>query len=259
MKKIALILTIVAAVCSGCWKTEGFEMSQYSIYTSWDCATRNVLNNYVDIAFISNAWINGDDSVRRAIEDEYLPYQRIRHEDGDEYGVYDGSTLLLTINTGGKPIDDNDANWLITNYVKNSGYDGIEPIFCYSSKHTRAELRHTGINEWTVALDSITCDGSTSDWTLTVPDTVTPVSLFDIPYVLSGSGVYIIDGTSVDGNYTRTPITMSYTFTEPLHHKTGTKSTFESGTMDIIVSKADCDNKTVRVNFNTGDYILTSH
>lgn len=259
MKKIAIILSIVAAVCCGCWKTEGFVMPQYGIYRSWEFATRNVLTNYVELAFIGNAWINGNDSVRRAIEDEYLPYQRIRHEGGNEYGIYNGSTLQLLINTGGKAIDEADANWLITNYQGGTDYDGTRPIFCYSGKHTRLEIRHTGVNEWNVRLDSVSCDGSTSDWTISVPGTETPVSLTDIPYTFNGSGIYMLDGTSVDGNYTRSPITMRYTVTETLNHKVGTPATFESGILDIIVSKADCDDRAVRVDFSTGDYILTSH
>ncbi len=259
MKKIAIILSIVAAVCCGCWKTESFVMPQYSIFDSWNFATRSVLTDYVEFAFITNAWINGDDSVRRAVEDEYLPYQSIRHEGDNEYGIYNGSTLLLLIYTGGKAIDEADANWLITNYQSGSDYDGTAPIFCYSGKHTRLEIRNTGINEWNVGLDSASCDGSTSDWTISVPGTETPVSLIDVPYTFSGSGIYMIDGTSVDGNYTRSPITMRYTVAEPLNHQVGTPATFESGILDIIVSKADCDDKTVRVDFSTSDYVLTSH
>ncbi|MBO7629182.1 MAG: hypothetical protein J6S87_04460, partial [Bacteroidales bacterium] len=138
-------------------------------------------------------------------------------------------------------------------------YDGTAPIFCYSDKHTRLEIHNTGINEWNVSLDSASCDGSTSDWTISVPGSETPVSLSDVPYTFSGSGIYMLDGTSVDGNYTRSPITMRYTVTETLRHKVETPATFESGILDIIVSKADCDDRTVRVDFSTGDYILTSN
>ena len=249
MKKIILALVLISVVCCGCWKTEDIVMTQYGIFESWHSATASILNESVNPAFISNAWINGNDSVRRAIEDQYFPNTRIRHEGGDEYGIYEGTSLLLLINTGGKAIDDTDANWLITRYSNYTISSEPAPSFFTSGRHTRLELRHTGDNEWTVNLDSATCDGSTSDWILSAPGTETPVTLNDIPYTLSGGGIYLFDGTSFDSSYTYSPVTMRYTFSEPLLHKLESRALFSAGIMDIILSKQDCDDKTVHVEF----------
>ena len=240
MKKIAFILSIVAIVCCGCWKTDHYKYNDPErIFNSWKNTTQNVLSETVDLAFISNAWISGDDSVRRAIEDEYFPYTRIRHEGGDEYGIYEGTSLLLIINTGGKAIDENDANWLITKHAMYSRYVETSPIFYTSSKHTRMDIRHTGDNEWNVRLDSATCDGSTSDWTISVPGTETPVSLFETQYTLGGTGVYVFDGTAYDGNtYVESPVTMRYNLIDPLRQKVDTKPNFEFGTVNMFISKA---------------------
>lgn len=261
MKKIIFILSIVATVCCSCWKIDGFRYNdRESIYNSWKYTTQNVLSETVNLAFISNAWINGNDSVRRAIEDEYFPYTRIRHEGGNEYGIYEGTSLLFIINTGGKAIDEDDASWLITKYDVYSRFVETAPIFYTSDKHTRMDIRHTGDNEWNIRLDSATCDGSTSDWTISVPGTETPVSLFDTQYTLGGTGVYLFDGTAYnkDGTYAESPVTMRYTLTEPIRQQVDTKPNFEFGTVDMVVSKAGHNDITVRVEiFSSDRYRIT--
>ena len=260
MKKILFILSIVATVCCGCWKREGFKYNDSErIFDSWKYTTQNVLAETVNLAFISNAWINGDDSIRRTIEDEYFPYTRIRHEGGDEYGIYDGTSLLFLINTGGKSIDDNDANWLITKYDTYSRYVQTAPLFYTSEKHTRMDIRHTGDNEWNVRLDSATCDGSTSDWTISVPGTETPVNLFETQYTLSGTGVYLFDGTSFNSDNTNSSVTMRYTLTEPIRQQVDTKPLFEFGTVDIVVSKAGFNDITVRAEIFSDDKYTITH
>ena len=248
MKKIIFILSIVATVCCGCWKIDGFRYNDHEgIFNSWKYTTQNVLSETVNLAFISNAWINGDDSVRRAVEDEYFPSTRIRHEGGNEYGIYDGTSLLFIINTGGKAIDEDDANWMITKYNVYSRYVETSPIFYTSSKHTRLDIHYAGNNEWHVQLDSATCDGSTSDWTISVPGTETPVDLFKTQYTLGGTGVYVFEGSAFNGEYISSPVTMRYTLTEPLRQQVDTKPHFEFGTLDMVVSKADYNDITVHV------------
>ena len=249
MKKIAFILGIAAIVCCSCWKLDHYKYNDPTrIFNSWIYTTQNVLSETVNLAFISNAWINGNDSMRRAVEDEYFPYKRIRHEGGNEYGIYEGTTLQYIINTGGKAIDEDDANWLITKYETYYRYVETAPIFYTSGRHTRIDIRRTGNNEWNIQLDSATCDGSTSDWILSVPGTETPVNLFETQYTLGGTGVYVFDGTAYNGDtYVESPVTMRYNLIDPLRQKADTRPYFEFGTVDMVVSKAGHNDITVRV------------
>ena len=243
MKKIFFILTITAIVCCSCWKTGYYKNNRYEIYSSWYTSVKTILNENVDFAFISNAWINGNDSVRRIIEDNYLPYRRIRHEGGNEYGIYNGANLILTINTGGKKIDDPDANWLITRY---GNYDIIEvqqamPTFLSSNAHSRMSISNMGGNAWRVNLDSASHGGSTSNWTSTADGTETPIHLMENDFSLEGSGVFMYEGTSFDGTNSPSPVTMQYTFTEPMKHNHTATALFSYGKVDFLVTKEGCD------------------
>lgn len=250
MKKALFILSLCAVICSGCWKHGMHADNGNDIFNSWKNSTQAVLNETVNLAFISNAWINGDDDTRRFIEDIYFPDTRIRHEGGNEYGIYRGTQQLLLINTGGKTIDEDDANWLITRYSNYDQYysDGIRPVFLGSYNHTRLNISRQGIDKWTVKLDSVTCSGSTTDWTITVPDNEIPVSLFNTNFTLSGSGVYLFDGSAYFDNYhhVQSPVTMRYEIVTPVRQRTSDKCLFESGVVDIIVSKESYEDLSLR-------------
>lgn len=238
MKRIFLLLTLCALLCSGCWKDTIQVGNDWRMLDSWKYSTKGILEESVNVAFISNAWINGDDSTRRVIEDLYFPDTRIRHDGGNEYGIYNGTQLVMLINTGGKTIDDVDADWLVTRYDYYETFFDVRPKFFSTQGHTRLNIRSLGGNEWSVALDSITCLGSTSDLTLSVPGTEVPVSLFSTPFTLSGSGTFVFDGYAYDNwNSVESPVTMRYDYSTPMRQKVGDCNNFDRGVVDIVVSK----------------------
>lgn len=241
MKKILFILSICTIVCTSCWKTGSYVNNAQSIFESWRVATQSVLKQNVHMAFIANAWINGDDSVKRAIEDQYFPTLRLRHDGDNEYGLYRGPQLLMLFNTGGKAIDEPGADWLITQH----SIDGIynpQPAYFNVPGHPRLNIRNLGGNEWSVVLDSLTCEGSSSDWLISVPGTATPIDLFATPFTLSGSGAFFYEGSNLyNGSYDPIPITMRYNFRTPMRQKVGSFVNFDNGKVDIVVSKEAYD------------------
>ena len=239
MKRILLILSLLSIVCSSCWKTEEIEgtetLTGIKIYKTWRSATESVLNEPVRYAFICNAWANGNDSVRRAVEDAYLPYLRLRDEGNNEYGYYDGTNLIMTVNTGGKNLDEADAQWLVTVYGGYRKYNEPAPAFITSTDHSRLTIKYLGTNQWNVALDSVTCKESTSDWTLTVPGTEVPTDVCATRYTLEGTGQYRNFPYSVNG-----AVTISYTISEPVrHHSTTFYTVFDAGTVDMTATKPE--------------------
>ena len=240
MKRTLIILGLCAMICCGCWKRGVHPDNGYDIFNSWNTSTKAILDETVNFAFISNAWINGNDSVRKRIENLYFNTNNIRYEGGDKYGIYRGTKQLLVINTGGKTIDDANANWLITRYSNYDQYysSGIKPVFLGNYNHTQLNIRNIGNNKWSVKLDSLNSSGSAIDWIIAVPGDQTPVSLFDVNYSLSGSGVFLFDGTTnFDHHDVQSPVTMHYEIVNPLQQTTSNECKFKSGMVDIIVSK----------------------
>lgn len=241
MKKTILLLALLAMVCSSCWKTEEIEGTEIQtgikIYKSWRSATRSVIDVPVRYAFICNAWANGNDSVRRAVEDEFLPYIRLRDEGNNEYGYYYGTDLFMTINTGGTALDATDAHWLITVYGGYSRYNenGSDPYFLSSKSLSRLSIKHLGENQWNIVLDSATCAESTSDWTLTIPDTEVPTDLCATCFTLEGNGRY-----RHFSYFYEDAVTITYTITEPLqNHGTASYSCFDAGKVNMTVTKRE--------------------
>lgn len=233
-----MLLTLCALICSGCWKDTIQVVNDWQILDSWKYSTKGILEESVNVAFLSNAWINGDDSTRRVIEDLYFPDTRIRHDGGNEYGIYNGTQLVMLINTGGKTIDAADADWVVTRYDYYETFFDVRPEFFSTHGHTRLNIRSLGANEWSVALDSITCMSSTSDLTLSVPGTEVPVSLFSTPFTLSGFGTFVFDGYAYDNwNSVESPVTMHYNYSTPMRQKVGDYNNFDRGVVDIVVSK----------------------
>ena len=255
MKRIALILTLCAIVCSGCWKDTITWSKSEQILNSWEYSTKGILEETVNVAFLSNAWINGNDSVRRVIEDNYFPTSRIRHEGGNDYGIYNGTQLVMLINTGGKTIDAVDADWLVTRYEYYQTFFDVRPEFFSSQGHTRLNIRSLGNNEWSVALDSLTCLGSTSYLTLSVPGDEVPVSLFSKPFTLSGGGTLVFSGSAFNnGNFVQSPVTMLYTLSTPMQQKVGNVNTFDNGVVDIVVSKAGEEDRVLHAELQNGNW-----
>ena len=238
MKRTILLLTLLALVCSSCWKTEEIEGTEIhtaiKIYKSWRSTTENVIDVPVRYAFICNAWANGNDSVRRAVEDEFLPYIRLRDEGNNEYGYYYGTDLFMTINTGGTALDATEAQWLITVYGDYSRYEP-EPAFLSSESLSRLSIKHLGASQWNIVLDSATCEGSTSDWTLTVPDTEIPTDLCATRFALEGNGEYRHFSYFYNG-----PVTITYSITKPLrNHGAASSTRFDAGTVNMTVTKRE--------------------
>ena len=245
MKRSILLLSLLAMVCSSCWHTEEIEGTEIQtgikIYKSWRSTTESVMDIPVRYAFICNAWANGNDSVRRAVEDEFLPYIRLRDEGNNEFGYYEGNTLVMTVNTGGKALDATDAQWLITVYGGYTRYTEPAPAFLSNGSHSRLSINYLGASQWNIVLDTATCAESTSDWTLTIPDTEVPTDLCATRFTLKGNGQYRHFTYSYEG-----AVTITYTIAEPLqNHGTASYSSFDAGKVNMTVTKREWDDLNV--------------
>lgn len=244
MKNNILIFCLLALICIGCGHDERGKLTQRGkeITDSWDFATKEILNHAVLPVFQINRWIDGNDSVRRAIEDQYFTYQKIRYDGDGIYGVYYGANRLYAINTQGASLSDNGADWIITTLqpYRADPYLIAIPEFAISRDSCSLHIRNAGNGFWNIELDTASFYGSTSNLRISFPNGIEWSDFSDAQYALEGNGCYAFKGSSNE------EIFLHYQIDETLSRGT---SWWEAGTLTLCASTAGEDDINVKTIF----------
>jgi len=212
MKRTLLIITVIALVCMGCGREKRGMLTKRGkdVHDSWLLFSQEIIQNTIVPAFQMDAWIKGNDTIRRMVEDNYFPYMRIRQDYVNVYSLYDGAVKVLSVNTNGHALADNGAAWEITTYNPTPGYDnGASPQFMCIPDHWYLNVSKTANQHWDIQLDTASCMGSNCNWHLTLPARDTLVYFSQAAYTLAGQGTFKYSGD----------VFLRYTIDETLLHE----------------------------------------
>ncbi|MDL2308724.1 hypothetical protein LJC68_05580 [Bacteroidales bacterium OttesenSCG-928-B11] len=87
-----------------------------NVYNSWNSAMSTLINNYFDIPFLFNAWLETPEELRDNIEDALFPYYKIRQLGENEWGLYNATELLYHITKNNLTLSEPGAEWTVTYY-----------------------------------------------------------------------------------------------------------------------------------------------
>lgn len=197
MKRTLFIITVIALVCIGCGREKRGMLTKRGkeVHDSWLQFSQEIIQKTIVPAFQMDAWINGNDTIRRKVEDTFFPYMRIREDFVNVYSLYDGAERVLSINTNGKTLADNGVTWEICTYNLTPGYDnGARPQFMSIPDHWYLTVTKTDNQQWNIQLDTAACMGSNCDWQLTLPARDTLVYFYHGEYSLTGKGTFKYSG-----------------------------------------------------------------
>ncbi|MCK9339009.1 MAG: hypothetical protein PHQ33_01200 [Bacteroidales bacterium] len=237
MKKLAFLnILLLLIVCNSCEWQEAEERGNLTqrgkqIYDIWDYSSQSILNDFVDKAFIFNAWYTANDSVKRIIEDQWFPYYKIRNDGNGKYGLYSGTTLDFSFETNLQSLTDSSANWTITrhnSYLEMNTYYSCEPII------NSVKINYTNNMEWDIRIDSNSNSNSSALWHLHISGNSVPESISLADYELSGHGVFAMQNyESIGGRYGNAPTFLEYEIAENFAHSPG--ANWERGSVDILL------------------------
>jgi hypothetical protein len=197
MKRTLFFITVIALVCMGCGREERGKLTKRGkeIHDSWLLVSQTIIENNIVPTFQMDAWINGDDNIRRMVEDAYFPYMRIRQDYVNVYSLYDGAEKVLSVNTNGYTLADNGAVWEICIFNPTPGYDnGARPQFMSIPEHWYMTVTKTANQQWEIQLDAASCMGSNFDWQFTLPAQDTNVYFSYEEFFLAGKGTFKYSG-----------------------------------------------------------------
>lgn len=249
MRKLQYILVILIVACVGCGKDNHGMLTNRgkTICGSWHMGTAIVMEDIINPAFHFNAWLNGNEHVRRAIEDNYFPDLRIRQDGESIYGVYHNAQLLLRINTQGTNIDAEGAQWILTCFYSGSefsyyGHPYVLPDFTDVKGAKEMTISYLGNYQWGIEAHEDSFDGVNINWTLAAATASTPLDLYSDKFILTGDGSYRFSSLSRwhdEGEQDPTPITMTYTIEHPMYQNFNDILQWSSGQISITASMQD--------------------
>ena len=232
MKKNILIIIAIALVCFSCGREQRGMLTQRGkeIHDSWLMYSQQIIEKSIVPAFQMSAWISGNDSVRRVIEDNYFPYMRIRNENTNEYSLYEGAEKVLTVFTDGMNLDNDGASWIIRTETINPGYDdGQRPLFMSIPPFWNLIVTKTSNQQWNIQLDTTSSSGSKCNWQLTLPANDTIVYFTQQEYTLAGNGTFKYSGD----------VYLNYNIDASLQHK-GITFPWYRGIISMTARYVDC-------------------
>ena len=232
MKKNIIIIIAIALACTSCYREERGKLTQRGkeIHDSWMIYTQEIIEKTIVPTFQMDAWINGNDSIRRFIEDTYFPYLRIREEATNEFALYDGVQKILTVNTNGSALGDDGASWVINiNNARTYESDyGQIPMFLAYPPQWQMLVNKTNDQQWNISLDSTRSYGSECNWQLALPASDTLVYFSQQAFSLAGNGTFKYAGD----------VYLRYTIDETLQHQ-GDKLPWNRGIVSMIARFID--------------------
>lgn len=230
MKRNILIIIVIALalVCIGCGREKRGMLTQRGkeVHDSWLKYTQQIIEKTIVPAFQMDAWINGNDSVRRVIEDQYFPKIRIREEATNEYALYDGAQKVLTVTTNGLALADAGSAWIVSvNDFKEESNYGQAPEFMGNHIQWQIFINQGGNQQWNISLDTSKSKGSACDWQLTLPASDTVVYFSQKEFALAGNGVFRYAGN----------VSLRYNIDEMLQHQ-GTQYPWHRGVVSMTAT-----------------------
>lgn len=232
MKKYIIIIIAITLVCVGCYREKRGKLTQRGkeIHDSWLMYSQEMIEKTIVPVFQMDAWIGGNDSIRRIIEDNYFPYLRVREEATNEFAFYDGAQKILTVNTNGYALADNGASWLVSiNNARTYESDyGQIPMFLAYPSQWRLFISKTGNQQWNISLDTTRSMGSKCDWKLGLPANDTIVYFSQQEFSLAGNGTFKYAGD----------VYLRYHIDETLQHQ-GNQYPWNRGVVSMIARFID--------------------
>ena len=191
--------TVREGEMAGAHTQRGFE-----IYKSCEFNTLNFIYNKVDICFKFNAWLEADSALKDLLEDKFFPEYKLRKAEDGIYGLYNGVEQVFIIETGGKPLSDPNAQWILSwkgtdNDLNRQNYGNDLPSLASSFIKGTMELHvdhaDTAGNSWHVSIVDQDSLNAFLDLNIVSPMRLMPQTLFDDDFTVTGTGkFYFLEG-----------------------------------------------------------------
>ncbi len=260
MKNNILVVVLLTVLCLGCGREERDHITQRGkeIHDTWFNCTQYILSESVLPAFQLSAYLAANDSLGRVIMDQCFGSQHIWQDDENVYGIYENGECQLSINTNGTLLTDEGATWQITSLQNNYGY-WPRPLFAGPFHlHTTLSITHLAGNQWKIALDSVSYQGTTADWLLTLPSGTPLQDICFSAFTLSGTGAYYFEEPEYGSAKDDDPVLLHYAIENPLQ-KDKSFFGFNAGDIQYVATKENQEDILVSAKFIGGGSVKITY